>query len=110
MKSVSPFEYLIDTHSDDIYQDPLRNNASSYRFLATLRPETPLDVLRQHRSISYQPCWKLPRIAQEERQGLWVPNEAEWGSLSEENIHQTREIGGLPDLPNKSMKPLVHGL
>ncbi|MCU9570631.1 DNA translocase FtsK [Proteus mirabilis] len=110
LKSVSPFEYLIDTHSDDIYQDTLRNNASSYRFLATLRPETPLDVLRQHGRISNQPCWKLPRIAQEEWQGLWVPNEAGWESLCEENIHQPRGIGEWPDLPNKSMKPLVHGL
>ena len=71
--SVSPFEYLTDTDSDDIYQDPLRDNASYYRFLATLRPETPLGVLRQYIRISYQPCWKLPRIAQEEWQGLWVP-------------------------------------
>ncbi|EMM5117468.1 hypothetical protein ACW0KP_000124 [Providencia stuartii] len=110
MKSVSPFEYLIDTHSDDIYQDTLRNNASFYRFLATLRPETPLDVLRQHGRISYQPCWKLPRIAHEEWQGLWVPSEAGWESLSEENIHQTRGIGEWPDLPHKSMTPLVHGL
>ncbi|HEF8771696.1 TPA: hypothetical protein RG734_000663 [Providencia stuartii] len=110
LKSVSPFEYLTDTDSDDIYQDPLRNNASSYRFLATLRPETPLDVLRQHGRISYQPCWKLPRIAQEEWQGLWVPNEAGWESLSEENIHQPRGIGEWPDLPHRSMKPLVHGL
>lgn len=110
LKSISPFEYLIDIHSDDIYQDTLRNNASSYRFLATLRPETPLDVLRQHGRISYQPCWKLPRIAQEEWQGLWVPNEAGWESLCEENIHQPRGIGEWPDLPHRSMKPLVHGL
>lgn len=26
LKSVSPFEYMIDTHTDDIYQDTLRNN------------------------------------------------------------------------------------
>ena len=109
MKSVSPFEYLIDTHSDDIYQDTLRNNASFYRFLATLRPETPLDVLRQHGRISYQPCWKLPRIAHEEWQGLWVPNETGWESLSEENIHQTRGIGEWLDLPHKSMTPWCMG-
>lgn len=106
LKSVSPFEYLIDTHSDNIYQDTLRNNASSYRFLASLRPETPLDVLRQHGRISYQPCWKLPRIAQEEWQGLWVPTEDGWESLSEENIHHQRRIEVL--YHHKSMKPLVH--
>ncbi|WP_228766697.1 MULTISPECIES: hypothetical protein [Proteus] len=108
--SVSPFEHLIDTHSDDIYQDTLRNNASSYRFLATLRPETPLDILRQHGRISYQPFWKLPRIVQEEWQGLWVPNEAGWENLCEENIHQPKGVGEWPDLLHKSMKPLVHGL
>lgn len=110
LKSVSPFEYLIDTHSDDIYRDTLRNNASSYRFLATLRPETPLDVLRQHGRISYQPCRKLPCISQEEWQGLWVPNEDGWESLYEKNIHQPKGIGEWHDLPHKSMKPLVHGL
>ncbi|MEY0221124.1 hypothetical protein AB7W63_19220, partial [Providencia rettgeri] len=41
---------------------------------------------------------------------LWVPNEDGWENLSEENIHQPRGIGEWPDLPHKSMKPLVHGL
>ncbi|OHT22726.1 hypothetical protein A3Q29_09490 [Providencia stuartii] len=104
------FEYLTNTDSYDIYQDTLRNNTSSYRFLATLRPEPPLDVLRQHGRISYQPCWKLARTAQEEWQGLWVPNEAGWESMCEENIHQTREIDEWPDFPHKNMKPLLYGL
>ncbi len=83
VQSFSPFEYLATRQKrdkeldNDINGDILRG----YRFTATMQVRTPLKVLTQHGRIECKAAHKLPKIAKEEWQGLWVPEANSWKEL-----------------------------
>jgi|GEM_PF-3094390 len=107
LKSFAPFEHLFSKQKrhKELDYDSCSDILNGYKFTAIMQCRTPLSVLVQHGRLEKKPMHRLPLIAKEQWQGVWIPvlksyrelgmdvNEIPMGTMASE-IGQIPEDGG----------------
>ncbi|EOV4177768.1 DNA translocase FtsK [Yersinia enterocolitica] len=83
VRSFSPFEFLAEKQKKDkdLAFEPNGDIIVGYRFCATMQFRTPVNILKQHGRIDKKASWKIPKIAREEWQGIWIAETTNWRDI-----------------------------
>jgi hypothetical protein len=83
VRSFSPFEFLAEKQKKDkdLALEPNGDIIVGYKFCATMQFRTPVNILKQHGRIDKKASWKIPKIAREEWQGIWIAETPSWRDI-----------------------------